>query len=93
MRPYLRVADDGLARVLGKELHPLLPLVDIVGVLPKQNGAHLAKVGRETGGWERERRRSRERRVGGGHKSQVQNTLVKAHQNNKPGKHTFVKHS
>lgn len=40
---YLCVADDGLAGVLGEELHPLLPLVHVVRVLPKQHGAYLKK--------------------------------------------------
>lgn len=45
--PYLGVADDGLARIIGEQLDALLPLVHVVGVLAEEDGAHLLRV-RET---------------------------------------------
>lgn len=36
----LGVADDGLPRVLTEKLHALLPLIDVVGVLPQKDRAH-----------------------------------------------------
>ena len=52
----LGVADDGLSRVIPEELNALLPLVNVVRVLPKQDGAHLLPrirgIRRDGMGWD-----------------------------------------